>query len=238
MTAKKAKYYFQLLARSPKPHQTWVIIPGYNEEKYLGRVLQKVLSQTPRVIVVDDGSRDRTFMIARKYTPYVLRHSVNLGKGAAMRTGCDYAFQELQASAVILLDADDQHDPAELPFFTRQFQKGAAVVLGVRGDLKLMPRSKVIANNFASYAIQALFGTYVPDIPSGYKLLTRQAYPRLRWDSNGYEVELEIAARLARFQIPFVSVCIRTIYHDMNKGMTALDVLHMFHIIVSWKFTL
>jgi glycosyltransferase involved in cell wall biosynthesis len=220
------------------PTNIWVIVPGYNEQRYISTVLQKVLRLTPNVIMVDDGSSDATFKLAGEYTPYVLRHAINLGKGAAMRTGADYAFSKRQAEAVVFLDADDQHDPAELPLFIQKLEKGSQVVLGVRTQPANMPKYKIIISQFASYLIQFLFGTYIPDIPSGYKLISKVAYPSVRWQSNGYEVEMEIATRVAKKHLPFESVEIKTIYHDMNKGLTPLDLLHMLHLVLSWKFFL
>ncbi len=110
----------------------WVVIPGYNEATYIGRVLKKAKKITPNLIFVDDGSTDRSAAIARKYTPHVLKHKINLGKGAALRTGCDYAFGKLKAVAIVIMDADDQHDPSELPLFFVKFNQGFDVVFGVR----------------------------------------------------------------------------------------------------------
>jgi glycosyltransferase involved in cell wall biosynthesis len=90
---------------------TWIIIPGYNEEKYLKKVFDKVRKHTANIIFVDDGSSDKTSAIAKKYTRHVLRHMTNLGKGAALKTGCEYAFKKIKADRVIFLDSDDQHDP-------------------------------------------------------------------------------------------------------------------------------
>lgn len=216
----------------------WVVVPAYNEQPYLARVLPKILRQTSNVILVDDGSVDDTTVIAQRYLANVLTHRVNLGKGAALKTGCEYAFEYMGAKAVVIMDADDQHDPAELPLFFQKLDGKAEVVLGVRTTDQHMPFLRKWANHLSSYAIQLLFGHYIPDIPSGYKGFTHQAYQHIKWDATGYEVELELAARMAKHQVAFDTIEIQTIYHDMNKGMTMLDVLQMLLHVVNWRFSL
>ncbi len=215
----------------------WVVVPAYNEATYLSRVLKKITAVTKHVIVVDDGSRDKTATIARRFTDQVLVHAVNLGKGAAMKTGCDWAFTQLGAKAVVLLDGDDQHDPRLLPEFVQLLGGKARLVCGVR-VLSQMPLLRRVGNETASILIWLLFGQYIKDIPSGYKALTKKAYQQLRWQSSGYEVEMEIAARAARSRIPVSAVNIPTIYHDTNKGMTMLDVLKMISQVFSWRITI
>lgn len=215
-----------------------VVIPGYNEEKYLGRVLEKVKSVTSNIVYVDDGSGDDSPKIARKHIRDVLCHQVNLGKGAAMRTGAEFAIQQLGADAIIFLDSDDQHDPAEIPRFVREFQNGADLVFGVRRFGPAMPASRLIGNRIASVLVNILFHKYIPDIPSGYKGMTKSAYEKIRWHSSGYEVETEIAARTARLNLPFSTILIDQIYHDKEKGMNLLDAARIFFCLVQWKFEL
>lgn len=216
---------------------TWIVIPGLNEEKYIGTVLEKVSKQTKNIIVVDDGSHDKMPKIARSFTPHVVCHSINLGKGAALKTGCEYAFNTLKADAVIFMDSDDQHDPEELPLFIDALKK-SDVVFGVRSFDEKMPLFRIMMNRLASAVIFFLFGEYVPDIPSGYKALSKHAYPKLAWESTDYAVEMELAARTAKHKIQFTTVPVKTIYHDFERGMTILDSLRMITKILSWRITL
>ena len=94
----------------------FAIIPAYNEEKQINSVINKTKKYVDEVIVVDDGSKDSTGEIAKKSNAIVLRHLVNLGKGAALKTGCDYAVKN-KAGIIIAVDADAQHDPKEIPNF-------------------------------------------------------------------------------------------------------------------------
>lgn len=217
----------------------WVIIPGLNEEKYLASVLKKVLQFTPNVVFVDDGSSDKTSTIAHKYLEHVLIHQINLGKGAALKTGCEYAFKQLQAGAVIFMDSDDQHDPKEIQRFVKAFAEGNEVVFGVRKfSSASMPILRFLGNKSISVLINVLYGSYVPDIPSGYKGLTKKAYQAVRWTSLGYEVETEIAAKVAKAKIPYKVLEIETIYHDTEKGMNGIEALKILLSLLQWRIGL
>ncbi len=217
--------------------KTFVVIPGFNEQYYLDRLLEKVSKFSRSIIFVDDGSSDNTAKIAKKYTRHVLSHQVNLGKGAAMLTGAEYAFKVLKADAVIFMDSDDQHDPAHLPEFDRKLKK-YEIVFGVRNLGVNMPLARFLGNKSASVLLHVLFGAYIPDIPSGYKGLTRKAFHALKWKSSGYEVETEIAVRVAQRRIPFGIVEIRSIYHDRDKGLTLLDAAHITASLIQWRLGL
>lgn len=215
-------------------------MPGLNEEKYVGSVLQKVSAYTPNIIFIDDGSSDATFSEAKKSISHVLRHRVNMGKGAALKTGCDYAFDELGANTVIMMDSDDQHNPAELQSFVKAFASSEAeIVFGTRRLSGDMPGFKRFFNQLASHLVQVLFQSpFIPDIPSGYKALNKKAYKKLRWNALGYQVEMEIACRVSKYRIPFTTITIDTIYHDHDKGMTILNTLDFLHNILWWRITL
>lgn len=220
-----------------------LVVPGLNEEKYLADVFSAVQPYRKKhliheVIFVDDGSTDSTAAIAKKHTDHVLQHEINLGKGAALLTGCLYAFDELKADAVLFMDADNQHNPAEIPHFVEQLESGADLVFGVRKFGADMPLLRFLGNKCASVFLAFLFGEYIPDIPSGYKALTKKGFKNVRWTATGYEVEAEIAVRTARSKLPFSIIEIETIYHDTNKGMTLLDALRIGKKLLQWKLEL
>lgn len=219
------------------PPKTWVIIPAYNEQKYIELVLEKVLKFTPHIVVIDDGSRDKTAAKAKKLVPNTVRHPKNLGKGAALKTGCELAFNELGAEAVVFLDADDQHNPVELELFGQALNEGHHIIFGERKIGSEMPLIKIMGNRFASFLMYVLYGTYIPDIPSGFKAITKKGYSQIAWLASDYGVELEIAVRVAKKKLPFKTVQITTIYHDYDRGMTLWDVLKMSTKLLTWKFT-
>jgi hypothetical protein len=101
-----------------------------------------------------------------------------------------------------------------------------------------MPLIKIIGNRFASVLVLALFGSYVPDIPSGYKALTKRGYNQVKWSSPDYRVELEIAVRVAKKHLPFSVVPIKTIYSDYQRGFQFLDALQMIGYTLWWRISL
>lgn len=217
--------------------KTFIIVPAYNEAKYLGRFLDKLLSVTKSIIVVDDGSQDKTTAIAKGRGVFCLTHAVNLGKGAALKTGCDYAFKQLHAGAVIIMDGDDQHEVGDIASFTRELKRGADIILGVRNMDAKMPLGRVLGNKGVSILINLLFHRYIADIPSGYKAFTARAYRTIRWQSAGYEVETEIAVRLAKSKLAYTEVPIATVYHDKQYGFSPLDAAHILLKLPYWLWS-
>ncbi len=217
--------------------RNFVVIPGYNESQYLTLVLKKTSAVTKNIIFVDDGSSDTSAVIAKKYTPHVLSHQTNLGKGAAMLTGATYAFDTLGADAIVFMDSDDQHDPSHLLDFFKELESND-IVFGVRNMGANMPLSRFLGNKLASVILNILYGVYIADIPSGYKGMHKRAFGKVRWKSAGYEVETEIAVRVAQHKIPFGLIEIKAIYHDTDKGMTLLDALHITFSLVQWRLGL
>lgn len=220
--------------------KVYVVVAAYNEAKYINRFLEKLKTKTSNFIVVDDGSSDKTSQVASKYTQNLLVHSVNLGKGAAMKTGADYAFAHCDAKAVIFMDGDDQHDVEDLEKFYQLInqQGDNQLILGVRSFDNSMPLSRIIGNRIASFLVKILFGKYVPDIPSGFKAMSKSTYRQLRWGSNDYGVELEIACKAAAMNLPFTAVGVKTIYHDLDRGMNLTDPVKMIYKILLWRFSL
>lgn len=214
----------------------WVIIPAYNEAIYLDTVLKKIKKIWPYFIVVNDGSKDTTESIAQKHTSHVLTHPVNLGKGAAMRTGSEFAFSHLKAKGVIYFDADDQHDASLIPKFVQEL-KQHDVVFGVRSFDNKMPLNRIMMNRLASAFILLLFGSYVPDIPCGFKALTKKAYARLGLRSRDYVIEMEIAARVAQYRLDYKEISIPTVYHDLDRGMTILDTISIVPQCIAWRLS-
>jgi glycosyltransferase involved in cell wall biosynthesis len=180
-----------------------LILPAYQEELYIARVLRALQPFGCPLVVVDDGSNDHTYEIAQQFTPHVLQHTINLGKGAALKTGCEYAFNHLHADAVVFMDSDAQHDPAVLPHFLRALKQGAPVVFGVRKLDMRMPRLRRWGNYIFSWLTRITFGTYIPDILCGFKALSRAAYAQVQWQSRDYAVEMELSARVAKKRLPF-----------------------------------
>jgi len=216
-----------------------IIMPAYNENHRLTDLLKKIRKMTAvmDVVVVDDGS---LIPVKSKTIPKitVLRHEINLGKGAAMKTGAEFAFSH-NAEAVIFMDSDGQHDPQELVKFINKLNEGYDIVFGSRRPSLDTPLVRLVGNKFASAYMNLVFGVFIKDILSGYRGLTYRAYKQLKWESSKYGVETEMIARLGRHphSLRYIELPIETIYIDKYKGVTVIDALKILINSIWWKLS-
>ncbi|HUP54553.1 MAG TPA: glycosyltransferase family 2 protein [Methylomirabilota bacterium] len=187
------------------------LIPAYEEGPRIGAVVEAARRHLP-VVVIDDGSTDDTAERARAAGAMVLRQEPNAGKGAALRAGFRHAI-DAGAPAVLTLDADGQHDPAQIPAFLERFgERRAALIIGQR-DLRSMPPVRRLSNTVGGLALAVALGRSVPDNQSGYRLIGRTLMRALLdSDESGFEFEVEMIARCIALGLPLDSVPIRTIY--------------------------
>jgi glycosyltransferase involved in cell wall biosynthesis len=223
------------MERSLATERVWIIIPCYNEERHITGVVSAVLRQGMRnILVVDDGSADGTSAVASEAGATVLRHVVNLGKGAAAKTGCDYALRK-GAQAVILLDGDGQHDPAELPLFLEALKK-KPLVFSTRKRDGNMPGLMKFANWVLTSISNLINRMPIKDTQSGYRAMTAEVYRQIRWRATDYGMESEMIAKAARRRIPYAEVPIRTIYLDNHKGTGIMDGLRIALQMLRWRY--
>lgn len=189
------------------------LIPAFNEESRLADVVAKAKSHVSEVVVVDDGSTDRTGEVARAAGATVLRHEINKGKGGSIITGLDY-FRQSDAEFAVMLDADGQHDPAEIPDFIEIARRtGADVVVGTRmSDPQNMPWVRLQTNRFTSWLTGKLARQKIPDSQCGYRLLRRTVLPHLNLVTSHFETETEMLIQAGQAGRKIVSQPIRTIY--------------------------
>lgn len=189
-----------------------VLIPAYNEVRFIGSVVRGALQHAP-VIVIDDGSTDGTGAAAALAGAKVLAHATNRGKGKALNTGFDYAVQR-GVDAAITLDADGQHDPAEIPKFIDAFHAGKGEVIIGQRDFSQMPARNQFGNRTGTFLLGLAMGRPIPDNQSGYRLLSWAVLERIRPDSSRFEAEVELLlrAQLAGFRTAWVPI--RTIYNE------------------------
>ena len=187
------------------------LIPGYQEGPRIAAVVEAASTYLP-VVVVDDGSTDDTAAQAEAAGATVLVQSPNAGKGAALRLGFRHVLGQ-GAMAVVTLDADGQHDPAEIPAFLAAFEAtGAELVIG-RREFATMPAIRRLSNTVGGWLFSAAVGRRVADNQSGYRLIGRRLMTALL-DSHepGFEFEVEMIARCIALGLPIADVPIRTIY--------------------------
>jgi len=216
------------------PGEIFVIVAAYNEERHIRDVVRRVRAQGfPNVVVVSDGSKDKTEAVALAAGATVLKHITNLGKGGALKTGADYALRE-GAQALIFLDGDGQHEPEELPKF-RTALGTADIVFSARRRTGRMPFVLRFGNWFISTLIKRLYHLDLHDSQCGYRAMRAKAYPLVRWRSNDYSVESEMIAWASKAHLSYAEVPIRTIYHDKYKGTTPLDGFPIVWNLVMWR---
>ena len=218
-----------------KPNKVWVIIPAHNEEKHIEKVIKEAKRFANNILVVDDGSKDKTSVIAENSGAFVLNHIVNLGKGAALKTGCEYAIKE-GAEKIVALDADGQHDPKEIPKFVKALDK-ADIVFGYRRLNKSMPLVFRYGNWFIFFMTKLLFGLKIVDTQCGYRAFRSEVYNKIKWNSNDYSMESEMIANTGKAHLKYGQIPIETIYSDTYKGTTVLDGIRIVLNMVWWKIT-
>jgi glycosyltransferase involved in cell wall biosynthesis len=165
------------------------------------------------VLVVDDGSKDDTAEQARLAGATVLEQRPNKGKGAALRLGFEHALAD-GFDAVLTLDADGQHDPAEIPKFIAAYEVEPPpdLVIG-RRNFRTMPPTRRMANELGGRAFSWAVGERIPDNQSGYRLIGRRVMnATLGSDEGGFEFEVEMITTVIRLGGTFAWVPIRTIY--------------------------
>jgi len=189
------------------------LIPAYNEARHVAEVIAGALAHLP-ALVVDDGSTDDTAARAEAAGAQVLRQTPNQGKGAALRLGFRWALDQ-GYQAVVMLDADGQHDPAEIPKFLQAYaERGADQIIGAR-EYRHIPIVRRISNTIGRWSYSWAVGQYVPDNQSGYRLLSRrmvEATLSSQEDRFQFEVEIITICLLLGYTLDWVPI--RTIYAD------------------------
>ena len=212
---------------------TVAVIPARDESKTIGALISQIKKYVDDIIVVDDGSRDDTSGAAEKAGAIVARHAINLGKGAALKTGCDLALK-LKAKNIIVMDADGQHKPSDIPKFIEKL-KNYDIVIGYRKYGGAMPLMFQLGNRSIELASLILFGLHVRDTQCGFRAFRTSVYPRLRWKSVDYSVESEMIAKISKKRLKFAQILIETIYGDKYKGTTIIDGMKIVFNMIRWR---
>ncbi len=216
---------------SPSSPRLLALIPAYNEAGRVGGVVAAVRARLP-VLVVDDGSADGTARLAEEAGATVLRQQPNQGKGAALRAGFRWAL-EAGYDAVLTLDADGQHDPAEIPAFVEAFTaQGADLVIGER-SFRQMPFPRNLSNTVGRALFSWALGQPVRDNQSGYRLLSRRMMEAtLSSREGGFEFEVEMIVTCVQRGYRLVGVPIRTIYEGEKSHIKPIpQTIHFMRVV-------
>ena len=198
------------------------LIPAYNESERISAVVSSAREHLP-VLVIDDGSADDTAARAEKAGATVLRQHPNQGKGAALRAGFRYALEN-DCQAALTLDADGQHDPAEMPKFIHAYAGNkAGLIIGQR-DFSQMPPVRRLANSLGRWSFSWAVGQPVPDNQSGYRLINRELMEAmLASREQGFEFEVDMIVTCILIGLALDWVPIRTIYAGETSHISGFD---------------
>ena len=196
----------------PKPFLPVALVPAYQAAATVGAVARGLAASVPRVVVVDDGSTDATAEEAERAGADVLRLPRNGGKGTALRAGLERVLAS-DATHVVFVDADGQHDPRDLPPMLEAARSGEDFVIGSRmADRDATPAYRYRTNEIGSRVLTRMTGHEVEDAQSGYRVVAADLLRRLKLGARGYIIETEILLKSARHVKGFRHVPVRAIY--------------------------
>ncbi|RJO62239.1 glycosyltransferase family 2 protein [candidate division WS5 bacterium] len=196
-----------------------VIMPVFNEAKIIKQVIEEIKSSGFKtIIVVDDGSTDETCEILEKNNILYISHSINRGKGAAMKTGIEAA-KIMGAEKIVSIDGDGQHNPEDINKMISKIQEGYDVVLGTRmKNHKGMPLHKVIANYLGNFFTWVIYGLWVTDSQSGFRMYSKKATEKIDTKTDRYTYDSEIIREIKINKLKFVEVPIEVRYTEYSKN--------------------
>jgi len=196
-----------------------VVIPAYNEEKVIGDIVRDAVEESSLVIVVDDGSTDKTGEIAQRAGAKIYRHTINLGLGATLATGL-MAARKYHPEIVVTMDADGQHRAQDIPLLIKPLRDlRADFVVGSRFLGKSfkkrdesVPAIRWFYNSFANLLIYVLFRIKTTDSQSGLRALNAKALEKINIQSREMEVSSEFFKEVKNNHLRLKEVSIKGIY--------------------------
>jgi glycosyltransferase involved in cell wall biosynthesis len=212
-------------------------IPAYNEATYIGSVVLQTRQYVNEVLVVDDGSTDNTARVAELAGATVIRHAENRGKGAAIQSIVAEA-KKRNPDVLVLLDADSQHNPNEIPILIKPISEGFDLVIGSReAQNDKTPRYRRIGKKVISHSTRLASKANIFDSESGFRALSPKAINELELKEKGFAIESEMITRAADKNLKITEVPISNIYtidgSTLNPIRHGIDVLSRIIVMIS-----
>jgi glycosyltransferase involved in cell wall biosynthesis len=213
--------------------QICVLIPALNAEDTIGDVIEGCKRYVRDVIVVDDGSEDRTPLISQEKDATLLKHDKNMGKGMALRAGFAYALSE-GYDGVITIDADGQHNPSDIPVFIKRFSEDKPdIIIGSRmGQKEKIPKYRYYTNLVGIFFISKATGQVLDDSQSGFRLYRREVIEEINLNTSGFETETEILIKAGRKGCRIVSIPVDVSYKDGKSNYRPVVDTYRISILV------
>jgi glycosyltransferase involved in cell wall biosynthesis len=215
------------------------LIPCYFEERFIRDVAGRVKAQLDTVLVVDDGSTDATEANAKAAGVEVIKHTVNQGKGAAIKTGLKALSERPGIVYALVLDGDGQHAPEEIPrFLAAANETQAPMLVGNRmSDVEKMPFVRKMTNRFMSWQISKVCGQWVPDTQCGFRMIHRDLLSAMvAIETTKFDYETEMLVVASRRGCKVGAVPISTIYGDeKSKIHPVRDTIRFYEMMARFK---
>jgi glycosyltransferase involved in cell wall biosynthesis len=218
--------------------QTAAVIPAYQDEKHIGEIVRRTRERLDYVLVVDDGSSDKTAQRAREAGAEVVVHDQNRGKGEAIKTGLEYWLGR-EVTWVTLLDSDGQHLPEEIDRFiaaAASVTRPAFFIGNRMNDVARMPFVRRVVNRYMSTRISRVCAQEIADTQCGFRMVHRQLIPDLLGGGHRFDYETEALIIVSRKGYRIESVPITTVYTDqVSKIRPVRDALRFFKLMRRYK---
>ncbi len=213
----------------------YVIIPVYNEEKNIKKIIARVNNISKNIIVVNDGSKDGTENILKRIKNIrIINLKKNEGKGSALKKGAKLSWR-LKADGVIFMDGDNQHDPKHIEKFLEYLNQGEQIIIGIRKIKTKIPIIRRLGNECFIFMMRHLFHVNIQDVICGFRAFSRTGFNNIMWQSNDYGVEVETMTLIGRKNLTYKTVVVDTIYHDKYKGFSMFDGIKILLKLPYWR---
>lgn len=220
----------------------FVVIPAYNEEKVIKSVISDLKKEDYKnIIVVDDGSKDKTSEIAKKEKVTTIRHIINRGQGAALRTGIDYALSK-GADIIFTFDADGQHQAKDIKRLIKPIlDKKYDVALGSRfigKGMSNVPFFRRFILKLGALVLRIMYGAKLTDSHNGFRALSRKAAEKIKITSNGMEHASEIIEEIMRNKLRYIEIPVTIKYTEYSKlkGQSSLNAFKILFKMLIKRF--
>lgn len=199
-----------------------VVIPAFNEEKKIAKVVNEVARWVNMVVVINDGSIDQTAIVVKNRKAKVISHLINLGQGAALQTGFDYV-KQLRADVVVTFDADGQFKASEIPKVVKPIiNKRAEVVLGSRflGKVNNIPALRLVILKLGIFFTKVFSGVKLTDVANGFRAFSKEALEKIELKHDRWAHLSEIVYLVGASKLNYVEIPVTVFYtkYSTQKG--------------------
>jgi glycosyltransferase involved in cell wall biosynthesis len=217
----------------PEPKDIFILVPAYNEGKVIRNTLAPVIAKGYTVVLVDDCSTDNMREVVSDLPIHYIRHSINLGQGAAIQTGIQYAYQQ-GAKYTVTFDADGQHNSEEIPRILEPIIEGRAdITMGSRfmkgGTAESIPAFRKMVIKIAIIVNGILTGLWLSDAHNGFRAMNRTAMSKIKINQNRMAHATEILSLIKQNNLRCEEVPVHIVYTDysLNKGQSNMNSIHI-----------